>query len=320
MLALDSRFRFLKDKILLMRVWYKDDLQLFHELKDMVQQKMDVYASICEYKIRKLADDPFGPSLMALESKIVAECATRQDHATVRAVRVDDESRREVSRLFEIQKAGLGRVGPAAIRRNGSENGVMHAKALNEEVFVTQLAIRSQAIDSEFQGHVQSILETHALKTLLKSDQKSVYDCTFKDGMHAGVSLYRAPAKSRERMREKVLEYMPDDFPEWPLMGYILDPVRCSVVVQTPKHILEVLSWFQDPACGVTVCKIKNRYARHAKVLDGYRDLSVHVHFKGQNNLSIIGEIQMHLREFWSLKKQMHKLYQLKRAKTPDAV
>jgi len=52
-------------------------------------------------------------------------------------------------------------------------------------------------------------------------------------------------------------------------------------VVQTPGQILEVLSWIEDPACSVLICKIKNRYARHAKVVDGYRDLSVHVRFKG---------------------------------------
>ena len=84
--------------------------------------------------------------------------------------------------------------------------------------------------------------------------------------------------------------------------------------------MLEVLSWFQQPSCGVTVCKIKNRYAEDSEVSDGYRDLAIHVLFEGMDDLSIIGEIQMHIKDFWRLKHQMHKLYKIKRAETPDAV
>ena len=51
-----------------------------------------------------------------------------------------------------------------------------------------------------------------------------------------------------------------------------------------------------------------------------YRDLAIHVLFEGSNNLNIIGEVQMHVRDFWCLKNHMHKLYKIKRAETPDAV
>ena len=45
------------------------------------------------------------------------------------------------------------------------------------------------------------------------------------------------------------------------------------VFIQMHIHIFSYAK-IQDPACGVTVCKVKNRYARDAQVLDGYRDLS----------------------------------------------
>ena len=77
----DGKFRFLRDKILKLRIWTLHELQLFHQLKDMVQKKMDVYASICQYKYELLNRDPQGPDLKAFDE----ECATitRQDHKLV---------------------------------------------------------------------------------------------------------------------------------------------------------------------------------------------------------------------------------------------
>jgi hypothetical protein len=121
-------------------------------------------------------------------------------------------------------------------------------------------------------------------------------------------------------MREKLLEYLATDNPGWPLTGHILDPVRCSVVVQTCGQMLEILSWLRQPEDGVTICKIKNKYAAGAVVPDGYRDLAVNVLFKGANGLKIIGEVQIHVKNFWFLKNHMHTLYKIKRAETPDAV
>jgi hypothetical protein len=50
---------------------------------------------------------------------------------------------------------------------------------------------------------------------------------------------------------------------------------------------------------------VKNRYAVNAEVVDGYRDLGVHVLYRGSNDLNIIGEIQLHVKEFWCLKTQV---------------
>ena len=96
--------------------------------------------------------------------------------------------------------------------------------------------------------------------------------------------------------------------------------MRCSVVADTCGQVLEILSWLREPKCGVSVCKIKNKYAAGTDVSDGYRDLAVNVLFEGDHELRIIGEIQMHVKDFWVLKNHMHKLYKIKRAETPDAV
>ena len=58
---------------------YANGLQLFHELKELVQRKMDVYASICEYIYSiKLASDPNGMKLMSLPSISLSSSITRQ--------------------------------------------------------------------------------------------------------------------------------------------------------------------------------------------------------------------------------------------------
>jgi len=44
-----------------------------------------------------------------------------------------------------------------------------------------------------------------------------------------------------------------------------------------------------------------------------YQDLAIHVLLEGSKDLSIIGEVQMHVRDFLSLKNHMHKLYKIKR-------
>jgi len=43
--------------------------QLFHDLKDMAQKKMDVYAMLCHCKYELLLQDPHGPALTSLKSE-----------------------------------------------------------------------------------------------------------------------------------------------------------------------------------------------------------------------------------------------------------
>ncbi len=94
------------------------------------------------------------------------------------------------------------------------------------------------------------------------------------------VIVHPAQPKSMERMREKVAEYA-SDCAEWPRTACILDPIRASVVCETPGQMLEVASWFlkqqsdrDGPSArrmpeperataewGLRVCRVKNKFA-----------------------------------------------------------
>jgi len=58
------------------------------------------------------------------------------------------------------------------------------------------------------QTQVESILQSHSVATDITNSttvsSKSVFNCHFQDGVVGDVCFYRAPLKSRERMREKV--------------------------------------------------------------------------------------------------------------------
>ena len=54
-----------------------------------------------------------------------------------------------------------------------------------------------------------------------------------------------APIKTVARMREKLAEYAGG---VWPLSGYILDPIRCSIICDNPADILDVVC----PTCAPT--------------------------------------------------------------------
>jgi predicted outer membrane repeat protein len=136
----DGRFSFLRDKILKLRAWYFFDLQLFHELKGMVQKKMDVYSTINHFKYEMFDLDPQGPALKALQSTTAS--IVRQDHERVQAVRVDAKARQEVATLLKYQS--LASMSSMLSRGN-------RVKGLNEDVFITQLVVRAAALDFEFQ-------------------------------------------------------------------------------------------------------------------------------------------------------------------------
>jgi hypothetical protein len=136
----DGRFSFLRDKILKLRAWYFFDLQLFHELKGMVQKKMDVYSTINHFKYEMLAFDPQGPALKALQ--FVTSSIIRQDHERVQAVRVDAKARQEVAALSKYQSL-------ASMNSMLSQGN--RVKGLNEDVFITQLVVRAAALEFEFQ-------------------------------------------------------------------------------------------------------------------------------------------------------------------------
>lgn len=87
--------------------------------------------------------------------------------------------------------------------------------------------------------------------------------------------------------------------------------------------MMQTVRWFVETQdhTGLIVCRIKNKFLLpDAEVEDGYRDVSLNVLFEAENGLKIIGEIQVHDRQLYELKSQMHKLYKVKRAKHPSMI
>jgi hypothetical protein len=152
----------------------------------------------------------------------------------------------------------------------------------------------------------------------------SLIECQFTDGIDI-VELHPAPIKSVARMRDKLSEYMLLS-PKGVLTANTLDPIRISLVTSGPSHVCQLVQWlldhrYEDVNCSLTVCRLKNSFAlQRSSVPDGYRDIKLFAIFTGRNGLKIIGEIQMHERALYTLKRRMHHLYRIKRAHGPDAV
>ena len=54
------------------------------------------------------------------------------------------------------------------------------------------------------------------------------------------LELHAAPVKTVSRMRQKLVEYSSENY-SWPLAANILDPIRCSIVCDSPREMLEVV-------------------------------------------------------------------------------
>lgn len=134
-----------------------------------------------------------------------------------------------------------------------------------------------------------------------------------------------APVKTKERMREKLMEYAKRGDPMRPLTANILDPIRTTVVCDGPRQILAAVNWFlnnTDPRLpAMPIVRVKNKFSMEdASEYDGYRDLMICVIHTGKKGLRIIGEIQFHDAKLHALKVKMHKLYKVKRAEGANLI
>lgn len=200
-------------------------------------------------------------------------------------------------------------------------------ECLEEEIFVVQLNTRSRILNDGFHRAVMDVLLSHctgldALNSCSSRETRPVEEtvvhelrCIFREGP-GNVKVHLARVKSVSRMREKLREYAPPN-PKgtWPLCCNILDPVRLCLVCQGPSHMVQVAEWFEASSSSgpLTLCRVKNKFAWE-EVEDGYRDLKLHLIYRGEGGLQIIGEIQIQDSQLYSLHTQMHRLYSIKRA------
>eukprot|EP00960_Hanusia_phi_P005984 172653-Hanusia_phi.AAC.1 len=194
-------------------------------------------------------------------------------------------------------------------------------ECLDEEIFIVQLHTRSRVLNDGFQKAVMDVLISHCSSGALCSLPSSSYDslptngqtvpelpCMFREGLGV-VKVHFARVKSVSRMREKLRDYAPPN-PKgiWPLCCNILDPVRLCLVCDGPSQMVQVAEWFEafSSSGPLTLCRVKNKFAWEV-VEDGYRDLKLHVIYRGEEDLQIIGEIQIQDSQLYSLHTQMHR-------------
>jgi len=316
----ETKFAFLRDKVMYLRIWYEDEGKFYQLLKNAVQEEMDVFAQCCHDRYEQLKNEEGGMELIAYAPPLKHNI-WRQDHPEVCAFLVDENIRLQTGVFAQF----LSCTSPNL------------PEACSEEIFVTQLHIRARSLSLVFSDMVNKIITSHAVNLPSSEfEDKYVIQCKFQSQAQASsnkdrhrsraetsisrVEVLHAPVKRSDRMQQKLLEYTTDRNPEWPITGHILDPVRASVVCKGPTQLLQICSWFLDEESSSRVCRFKNRYAEDAEVNDGYRDVSLYVIVTAPSGLKIIGEVQIHVEDSWILKKQMHKLYQIKRAETPDVI
>jgi hypothetical protein len=138
------------------------------------------------------------------------------------------------------------------------------------------------------------------------------------------VNVYFAPIKTTHRMEEKLKKYcFPHAWSTWPLSANIRDPIRLSIACDNPGHILQVARLLlSSPA--MRVVRVKNKFLQSDEdVKSGLNglDLSLNALFEDpRSGLKIIGEIQLHDKKIQEVKSRIHKLYKIKRARTPTMI
>jgi len=144
-MRLDARFLYFTKYLCKTRIWSEKSNALFAQLRESAGVFMDDIAGLCGERFKQLQGEPGGQELTRF---FVLEAETgqlvdirRQDHAEVRAVVVHEEAAREA----DLQR--LSRVDSTT--------------ALDEEVFIAQLAHRARLLDHDFQARVLAIVAAH---------------------------------------------------------------------------------------------------------------------------------------------------------------
>jgi len=335
----EARFGYFLDKTTRINLWNDEELNLFAKLKVAIAKHMALLGRDCQDRFDEMKKEEAGHVLTSFRDSQEPPrrfSPYKQSDAEVLAIRLHEEDSRDASYQDEIK---MIQISPTGIR--------VH----NEEVFVAQLHLRAKLMNHAFQKKVLQVVQSHespsgresldkesqgASEELIPSSsdhstfcadfeeygndllqRKISVDCQFEDGVRR-VEICFAPVKSKARISQKLLKYADPQLQcVWPYSGYILDPVRLSVIVDGPKKILEVFKWFDslDASSGISVCRVKNKFMS-SESEDGYRDLTICVLFTTSCGMRIIGEIQVHDKKIHQLKLKMHKLYRILRAES----
>lgn len=137
------------------------------------------------------------------------------------------------------------------------------------------------------------------LKHLVTSAIKGRADCEIYDASK--------PIKGIARSLQKSLEEYDGDYTR------LLDLARSSIVCDTLQSVRDVLAWLLDPARSprFRCCRIKDRLSRDwdAEMSGGNRDIMMNGWLELGAGVTMIVEVQIHLRCLFMLKSDLHVLY-----------
>eukprot|EP00960_Hanusia_phi_P062304 765109-Hanusia_phi.AAC.7 len=312
----DLRFEYFQRKICKLRILKEDSCSLFNEVKAMSQELMNRIAPLCDARIMNMMNEGRGEELKSwvwnplhVHSSIEVSVNTVKENGDVKMQPMathEPQTTRPDRQDHELVQAIRHSAGDVAEDEYEKSSSIFAFCPLADEtVFVAQLARRAAILNHDFKSKIVEILSSKvspeaSKREMYDGSESSVvctFDCAFEEGMGT-VELHTAAVKSETRMQEKLRKYMPPHpRGRWPYTANILDPVRVSIVCSGPSHVLQVLRWFveEEHVTGLGICRVKNKFALpQSMVSDGYRDVSLAVHFTIPDGLSIIGEIQIH--------------------------
>mmetsp|Transcript_39653 Transcript_39653/g.124615 ORF Transcript_39653/g.124615 Transcript_39653/m.124615 type:complete len:715 (-) Transcript_39653:130-2274(-) len=309
----ERAYEYFTGRVLRLNAW-RDNPQLLPRLKKHIQRLMDKLARINDRRYESMMKEAGGAELKEVGQGFVDALFYQDDHQ-VRAIRVEEEDRKESSLHKKLETW-----------RRLSTGSLM----LREDVFISQLHSRAVLLNDSFHSKLVDVLKAHAAECEVErpagraagQGAKGVrIACHFDDGVHP-IEFVPAAVKKKPRMAEKVMEYAAAEEEDagWPYSRRVLDPVRASVICNRPSHMAQVYRWLTSQGkTGMRVCRVKNKLSLE-EAPDGYRDIMVCLLFEGEGGLNIIGEVQIHDRKIYECKVKMHKLYRIKRAESIQSI
>ena len=182
--------------------------------------------------------------------------------------------------------------------------------AYDNNVIATQLLIMANKVNYQFQKDCRKIFK--------QIERTFNINCNYKG----------APIKSLDRVVIKAATDYHDK--SWPHTVNVIDLVRCSIHVETPKELYDVFNKFYQMVyiskksgvgCIKSILRIKNGFNQFInfdlnknKQQIGYCDIKCNVLIELQN-IALIGEIQFLLSFMLKAKQMSHKLYEFERKK-----
>ncbi|EKX43226.1 hypothetical protein GUITHDRAFT_110643 [Guillardia theta CCMP2712] len=282
----ERAYEYFTGRVLRLNAW-RDNPQLLPRLKKHIQRLMDKLARINDRRYESMMKEAGGAELKEVGQGF-ADALFYQDDHQVRAIRVEEEDRKESSLHKKLETW-----------RRLSTGSLM----LREDVFISQLHSRAVLLNDSFHSKLVDVLKAHAAECEVErpagraagQGAKGVrIACHFDDGVHP-IEFVPAAVKKKPRMAEKVMEYAAAEEEDagWPYSRRVLDPVRASVICNRPSHMAQVYRWLTSQGkTGMRVCRVKNKLSLE-EAPDGYRDIMVCLLFEGEDRLRSCEEVEV---------------------------